>query len=560
MTVSAHSGAAAGVAPPIECAKPMNGREQYGSKTSVMTVSRSVSTPSMIPRPGVLQGVEAGIAFALLYGVGTGASALWSWLEAPVLDKRYSRAFLRMAILLCLALVGYGLVRETDWQNAIRRAMGMPAVSPGLPVLIAIVGVPVALFLIGLARLFNALARLISSRLAKLVPRRIALLVGFGAAAALFWTIGNGLLLRMALHELDSSYRHIDALLPAELSAPEDPFKSGSSGSLVSWAGLGAQGRARVVAVPSKSDIVSLTTAAAMEPLRVYVGLNSAETVEQRAELALAELKRVGAFDRAVMVIATPTGTGWVDPAGMAPLEILFRGDVASVSVQYSYLPSWLSLLVEPDTGADTARAVFRVVYGYWRTLPKERRPRLYLFGLSLGARNSDLSADLFDVIADPYQGALWVGPPWDSETWRRVTAMRAAGSPVWLPRVRDESLFHFMTQRDELNGNATRWGPNVASFCSTFGPDRFFREPQLVASAFLDATKSPGRGHGNPVDTGRHVRPADLRHDDRHDNPSRRRTCLCGGPLSRRLDRRDRAARLERGKPRPPARLAQGA
>jgi uncharacterized membrane protein len=82
------------------------------------------------------------------------------------------------------------------------------------------------------------------------------------------------------------------------------------------------------------------------------------------------ELKRVRAFDRAVLVIATPTGTGWVDPAGMAPLEILHRGDVASVSVQYSYLPSWLSLLVEPDYGADTARAVFRVVYDYWRSCP----------------------------------------------------------------------------------------------------------------------------------------------------------------------------------------------
>ena len=438
-------------------------------------------TPSMIPRAGVLQGVEAGIAFALLYGVGTGASALWSWLEAPVLGKRYSRAFLRMAILLCLALVGYGLVRETDWQNAIRRAMGMPAVSPGLPVLIAIVGVPVALFLIALARLFNALARLISARLAKLVPRRIALLVGFGAAAALFWTIGNGLLLRMALHELDSSYRHIDALLPAELSAPEDPFKSGSSGSLVSWASLGAQGRERVVAVPSKSDIVSLTTAAAMEPLRVYVGLNSAETVEQRAELALAELKRVSAFDRAVLVIATPTGTGWVDPSGMAPLEILYRGDVASVSVQYSYLPSWLSLLVEPDYGADTARAVFRVMYDYWRTLPKERRPRLYLFGLSLGARNSDLSADFLDVIADPYQGALWVGPPWDSATWRRVTAMRAAGSPVWLPRFRDDSLFHFATQRGELNEADMRWGPMRMVFLQyPSDPIVFFESPCL--------------------------------------------------------------------------------
>jgi uncharacterized membrane protein len=365
-----------------------------------------------------------------------------------------------MAILLCVALVGYGLVRETDWQNAIRRAMGMPPVPAGLPVLIAIVGVPVALFLIGLARLFNAFATLVSARLAKLVPRRIALLVGFAAAAALFWTIGNGLLLRTALHELDSSYRHIDALLPAELSAPDDPSKSGSSKSLVAWASLGAQGRERVVAPPSKSDIASLAAGAAMEPLRVYVGLNSAKTVDERAELALAELKRVSAFDRAALVIATPTGTGWVDPAGMAPLEILYRGDVASVSVQYSYLPSWLSLLVEPDYGADTARAVFRVVYGYWRTLPKERRPRLYLFGLSLGARNSDLSADFLDIIADPYQGALWVGPPWDSVTWRKVTALRAAGSPVWLPRFRDESLFHFTTQRNELNEANTRWGP----------------------------------------------------------------------------------------------------
>ena len=417
-------------------------------------------TPSMIPRPGVLQGIEAGVAFALLYGVGTGAGALWSWLELPVPEKRYSRVCLRIAILLCVALVGYGLVLEPGWQNAIRRAMGMPAVPAGLPFLIAIVGVPVALILIGLGRLFNALAKLVSGRLAKLVPRRIALLAGFGAAAALFWTIGNGLLLRTALHELDSSYRHIDALMPDKLSAPDDPLKSGSSESLVSWANLGAQGRERVLAVPTKSDIASLTGGPAMEPLRVYVGLNSARTVGARAALALAELKRVKAFDRAALVIATPTGTGWVDPSGMAPLEILYRGDVASVSVQYSYLPSWLSLLVEPDYGADTARAVFRAVYDYWRALPRERRPRLYLFGLSLGARNSDLSADLFDVIADPYQGALWVGPPWDSATWSRVTAMRAAGSPVWLPHFRDGSLFHFTTQRNELNGANARWGP----------------------------------------------------------------------------------------------------
>ena len=273
---------------------------------------------------------------------------LWSWLQLPVAGG-YWRAFDRISIWLCLALVLYGLVRETEWQNAIRGAMDMPPVAAGLPVVIAIVSVPVAVFLISLAKLFKSLATLISTRLAKLFPPRIALLGGFGIAAALFWSIGSGLLLRTALHGLDSSYRHIDALLPAERSAPEDPSKSGSAKSLVSWDSLGAQGRERVVAVPTKSDISALTAGRAMEPLRVYVGLNSAETADQRAALALAELIRVGAFDRSVLVIATPTGTGWVDPAGIAPLEILHRGDVASVSVQYSYLPSWLSLLVEPD-------------------------------------------------------------------------------------------------------------------------------------------------------------------------------------------------------------------
>ena len=69
----------------------------------------------------------------------------------------------------------------------------------------------------------------------------------------------------------------------------------------------------------------------------VYVGLNNAENESDRADLALQELIRIGAFDRKLLVIATPTGTGWIDPASVSPLECLWDGDVASVSVQYSY-------------------------------------------------------------------------------------------------------------------------------------------------------------------------------------------------------------------------------
>ena len=88
-------------------------------------------TPSMILRPGVLQGVEAGIALALLYGIGTGARALWSWLELPVAGDRYPRAFLRMSIPLCVALVGYGsYARRTGRTPSVGRwacRMSLPA-------------------------------------------------------------------------------------------------------------------------------------------------------------------------------------------------------------------------------------------------------------------------------------------------------------------------------------------------------------------------------------------------------------------------------------------------
>jgi uncharacterized membrane protein len=66
--------------------------------------------------------------------------------------------------------------------------------------------------------------------------------------------------------------------------------------------------------------------------------------MEQRAELALEELKRVGGFSRSVLVVATPTGTGWLDPGAVDTVEYLHAGDTAIVSMQYSHLPSWITI------------------------------------------------------------------------------------------------------------------------------------------------------------------------------------------------------------------------
>jgi uncharacterized membrane protein len=197
---------------------------------------------------------------------------------------------------------------------------------------------------------------------------------------------------------------------------------------------------------------------------------------------------RIGAFERSTVVIATPTGTGWIDPESQAALEYLMRGDVATVAVQYSYLPSWLALLSDSDYGVETARAVFATIYAHWRSLPKATRPRLYLHGLSLGSLNSDLSHDLFQVLGDPYDGAFWVGPPFSSRTWRHVTSQRNAGTPAWLPEYRDGATIRFTAQENRLDRAAAPWGPfrvvylQYASDAVTFfDPGSVWRRPEWL-------------------------------------------------------------------------------
>lgn len=443
-------------------------------------------TPSLIPREGALQGGLAGAAFALVYGIGVTGRALWTWLGLP-LARRPLLIRLGWGLAMLIALVA--LSRATGWQNAVMQAAGLPPVETARPMIIGAVAALTAFGLIGLARIFDAIAHAGAVRLARRVPPRMALLVSLGLTAWLFWSIGNGVFARGLVRALDTSYAQIDALLPPDLAAPSGPLQTGSPESLIAWEGIGARGRTHVLAEPGAETITALAGRAAQAPLRVYVGVNSAEDAEARAALALAELIRIEAFDRAHLVIATPTGTGWIDRASLSGLEFLTLGDMASVSVQYSYLPSWLSLLTEPDFGRDTAQAVFAAVYGHWRGLPAGERPRLWLHGLSLGAYNSELSFDEWQLLADPFDGAFWVGPPFAAPRWRRFTDLRAPASPAWAPVFGDGSLVRFATAAGLADHRATPWGPlrilylqYPSDAITFFEPAMIWRKPDWLA------------------------------------------------------------------------------
>jgi uncharacterized membrane protein len=420
-------------------------------------------TPMLLPRTFLTQGLLSGCSLATGYGIGTFGVWLWGYMELAQLSGRFLRAANRAAVTSCAIIAIASLWQAARWQNSVRELMDLGPVDTAYPVAVSLIALAVFAVLIALARFFQLTRRFVTTRMRRLLPGRMSDVVAVIATLALFWLVINGLLFRGFLRVAEASFQEYDALIEPETEPPTAPLKTGSRASLLAWDKLGRAGREFVTSGPTREDISALSGRAALSPVRVYVGLRSADTAEARARLALEELKRVGGFERSVLIVVTPTGTGWVDPAAIDSVEYLHGGNVATVAVQYSYLASWLYLLTDPGYGADVARAVFKEIYGYWSTLPRDSRPRLYLHGISLGARNSEQSLDLIDVLRDPIDGALWSGPPYTSRLWRWLTDHRNPGSPVWLPRIRDGSFVRFMNQYGEAAeppGPNAPWGP----------------------------------------------------------------------------------------------------
>ncbi len=447
-------------------------------------------TPSLIPRPMPVQGILSGLSFAAGYAIGTAGLWLWLFFHLPTTPPRATRIVQGAAFALCLLVAAVYLWQSSHWQNSVRSIMGMEPIARGLPILLGLIAGVVFLLSLGLTRLFWWIFQRLSRWLARYIPPRVSHVIGIALTVWLFWSVVDGVLFTNLLGFADRSFQRLDALIDPDLPVPTNPAQTGSEESLIRWEDLGRNGRAFVAGGPDAEALRDFFghEVSPPAPVRVYVGLNAAETPEERARLALEELKRAGGFDRSILLLVTPTGTGWVDPASQDTFEYLHRGDTATVTAQYSYLNSPLVLLTEAEYGAQTARALFTEIYAYWRTLPKDDRPRLYLRGLSLGSINSDRSFDLFDIIDDPFHGILWSGPPFRNETWATVTAQRDPGSPVWLPRFRNGAVVRFMNQTDGPDIPGSEWGAFrilILQYASDpitfFSTDSAWREPDWM-------------------------------------------------------------------------------
>ena len=401
-------------------------------------------TPSLLPRGGIVQGLIWGITAAIGYGLGVLAASIWRAFadRDPRRPRRRSWTVLLISTAV-LVVVSFGLGQY--WQYEIRKLMGVTDYS--IPLVIASPFVAAAAFclILLIGRGLRGLYRWVGQLLNRWIGRRPAHAVGWILVAGLAYLVVSGLLLQGFVNLMNSAYSLRDTMTAEGVHQPTTSLRSGGPDSLIPWDSLGWQGRNFIGKGPSVSDIEKFTGQPAMEPIRIYAGLASAPNAEARAALAVRDLERAGGFQRKNLLVVTTTGSGWVDPALSDTFEYLSGGDSAIVALQYSYLPSWISYLVDQSKAREAGQALFDAVYGAWSQLPQDQRPRLYVAGESLGSFGGEAAFSGEYSLANLTSGALFVGPPNFNTLFRQFSDNRDPGSPEVQPVYQDGRIVRFV-------------------------------------------------------------------------------------------------------------------
>ncbi len=400
-------------------------------------------TPSLLPRGGIVQGLVWGITAAIGYGLGV--LAAWVWRAFADRDPRRPRRWAWLTFFIAggaLLVVAFGFGQY--WQYEIRRLMG--GTDYNIPLVVASPFVAALIFclLLLIGRGLHGLYRWLAKLLNRWIGRRAARAVGWVLVVGLTYVVVSGLLLQGFINLMNNAYSVRDTTTAEGVHQPTTSLRSGGPGSLVRWDSLGYQGRNFIGKGPSVADIEQFTHQPAMEPIRIYAGLASAKGPQAQAALAVDDLQRAGGFQRKNLVVVTTTGSGWVDPALVNTAEYLSGGDCATVAIQYSYLPSWISYLVNQSKALAAGRALFDAVYGVWAKMPPDHRPRLFVAGESLGSFGGEAAFTGENDIANRTNGALFAGPPNFNTLFREFSDHRDAGSPEVQPVYQNGRIVRF--------------------------------------------------------------------------------------------------------------------
>ena len=236
-----------------------------------------------------------------------------------------------------------------------------------------------------------------------------------------------------------------EGMEPAHAEPPDIPEITGSPVSGRAWSDQSREGRRWLSMVLRPEGIAGVMGEPAQaQPIRIYASLASADTEEGRAQVLLDEIDRTRALERPYVALWSPTGSGYVNYVACETFEYLTRGNCASLAIEYSVLPSSLSL-TDVKRGTNQTRMVFSGIASRLAKMDPDKRPRMFLFGESLG---SQVAEEMFNGqgVFGPeglnLEAALWIGTPeatkWRQQIWgQRTVAEPPAVGPgsIYMPR-----------------------------------------------------------------------------------------------------------------------------
>ena len=400
-------------------------------------------TPSLLPRDWLTAGIIGAINAAIGYGIGVLIGAIGrrlvlsrrSWWP-PRRDVR--RVLQAAAIVVAISASVLTVLQAAAWQRDVAAVMGIdgPATAGYLRTLV--VALPIAAMLIAAARVVKDAIKFLARGMIRRwnLNDEIAMFVGTAIVAVLIITLVNGVLVRGFLAGASAVFQPRNTATRPGVEQPLRSEKSGSPSSFAPWDTLGFQGRNFTGTGPSAEELTALNNRPAKEPIRIYAGLQSAGTIEERVVVLLSELQRTRAYERSLLVMIPTTGTGWVDPVAARSIESMYNGDTVLVAMQYSYLPSWISFLADQQKSIQAARAMVDAVHRRWLHWPPAQHPVLALYGESLGSLAGQGAFEFLPDIAEKnVTSVLWVGPPNASGLWKALTVRRDPGTPEVQPR-----------------------------------------------------------------------------------------------------------------------------
>ncbi|MCW1824482.1 hypothetical protein A5731_20620 [Mycolicibacterium conceptionense] len=445
-------------------------------------------TPSLLPRGPLFQGLVSGGAGAIGYGLGVFGVWLVRYMRsAQTSPKAPKWAWVTLVV---VGIIGQVLmiIYFHVWQDEVRDFMGVPRLTFWDHPLTAVLSIVVLFVFVEIGQLVGKLVRFLVRQLNRFAPPRVSAVVVVILLLALTIALLNGVVARVAMDKINRTFSAVNDETSPDFAAPTSRLRSGGPESLDSWESLGHQGRVFVSAGPTVQQLSQFNGKPAVEPIRAYAGLHSADGIKATAAVAARELERTGGLDRAVVAVATTTGTGWINEAEASALEYMYNGNTAIVSMQYSFLPSWLSFLVDKENARQAGQALFEAVDALVKQRPEGKRPKLVVFGESLGSFGGEAPFLALNNLVARTDGALFSGPTFQNTIWTTLTRERDAGSPEWLPIYDKGENVRFAAEARNLERPADPWGHPRAVYLqhasdpiAWWNTDLLFAEPDWL-------------------------------------------------------------------------------